>query len=48
MSVAIETRELSYRYEDGTQALEGVSLKAERGEGDGHSGRNGAGSPPCS
>ena len=43
MSVAIETRELSYRYEDGTQALEGVSLKAERGKVTGILGGNGAG-----
>ena len=43
MSVAIETRGLSYVYEDGTRALEGVSLRAERGKVTGVLGGNGAG-----
>ena len=32
MNPAIETRELCYTYDDGTAALDHVSLKAERGD----------------
>ncbi|GAB4166134.1 MAG: ABC transporter ATP-binding protein [Rhodocyclaceae bacterium] len=39
----IETRELSYRYPDGTPALRGVSLRILRGESVGIVGANGAG-----
>ena len=43
MNPAIETRELCYTYEDGTAALDHVSLKAERGRITGILGANGAG-----
>ena len=43
MNPAIETRELCYTYEDGTTALDHVSLKAERGRITGILGANGAG-----
>ena len=43
MSCAIEARELEYRYEDGTQALKGLSFGAERGKITGILGANGAG-----
>ena len=43
MNPAIETRELCYTYDDGTAALDHVSLKAERGRITGILGANGAG-----
>ena len=43
MNPAIETRELCYTYEDGTAALDHVSLRAERGRITGILGANGAG-----
>ena len=43
MNPAIETRELCYTYEDGTTALDHVSLRAERGRITGILGANGAG-----
>ena len=32
MEAAIEARELRYIYEDGTAALKGINLRAERGK----------------
>ena len=43
MNPAIETRELCYTYEDGTAALDHVSLKAERGRITGILGASGCG-----
>ena len=43
MKPAIETRDLCYTYEDGTAALDHVTLKAERGQITGILGANGAG-----
>lgn len=43
MSFAIETRELTYEYEDGTLALDKISFHAEKGEVTGILGANGAG-----
>ena len=40
---AIETRDLEYRYEDGTKALDGVNFCAEVGKITGILGANGAG-----
>ena len=48
MEAAIEARELRYIYEDGTAALKGINLRAERGKDHGHSGGpTGRASPPC-
>ena len=43
MEAAIEARELRYTYEDGTAALKGINLRAERGKITGILGANGAG-----
>ena len=43
MEAAIEARELRYIYEDGTAALKGINLRAERGKITGILGANGAG-----
>lgn len=43
MEAAIEARELRYTYEDGTAALKGINLRAERGRITGILGANGAG-----
>ena len=43
MSYAIETRDLTYTYADGTPALKGVSFGAEAGKVTGILGGNGAG-----
>ena len=43
MSKAVETRELCYTYEDGTVALDRISIEAERGKITGILGANGAG-----
>ena len=43
MSAAIEARELVYTYEDGTRALDHISLRGERGRITGILGANGAG-----
>lgn len=43
MRNALETQALSYLYEDGTRALDGISLQAERGKITGILGANGAG-----
>lgn len=43
MSCAIEVKDLTYAYPDGTPALQGVSLSAERGAVTGILGANGAG-----
>ena len=43
MSAAIETRDLCYTYEDGTVALDHISLRAEKGKITGILGANGAG-----
>lgn len=43
MSYAIETRDLTYTYADGTPALKGVSFRAEAGKVTGILGGNGAG-----
>ena len=43
MSTAIEARELVYTYEDGTRALDAISLRGERGKITGILGANGAG-----
>ena len=43
MNAAIETRELCYTYEDGTAALDHISLKAQKGKITGILGANGAG-----
>lgn len=47
MEAAIEARELRYIYEDGTAALKGINLRAERGKITGILGANGRASPPC-
>ena len=43
MNAAIETRDLCYTYEDGTVALDHISLKAQKGKITGILGANGAG-----
>lgn len=43
MGAMIETRKLTYRYEDGTEALRGLDFAAERGRITGLLGANGAG-----
>ncbi|MGE4353866.1 MAG: ATP-binding cassette domain-containing protein [Oscillospiraceae bacterium] len=43
MTYAIETRELTFRYEDGTLALNKISFRAEKGKVTGILGANGAG-----
>ena len=43
MNYAIETRELCYTYEDGTRALDAISIRAARGAVTGILGANGAG-----
>ena len=43
MNAAIETRDLCYTYEDGTVALDHISLKAKKGKITGILGANGAG-----
>ena len=43
IEAAIEARELHYTYEDGTAALKGINLRAERGRITGILGANGAG-----
>ena len=43
MNAAIETRDLCYAYEDGTVALDHISLKAQKGKITGILGANGAG-----
>lgn len=43
MSTMMETKKLTYRYEDGTEALRGLDFAAERGKITGLLGANGAG-----
>ena len=43
----LEGEDLQYAYEDGTQALRGLSFAVRRGEKLAIMGPNGSGNPPC-